>query len=324
MKVRFARVMPLVAVCLLALAAPISAQNYPSRPIRVIISVGAGGTGDIITRAVGEQLHKRLGQPLVIEPRTGGNQTIAGRACAEAAPDGYTICVLSGETLSSNEFVLKKIPYNPEKDFAPITLMFLNPQALVVNGSLGVKTLDQLIAYAKANPGKLSYLAPSLSHYLFFEYLNKKHGTDFVRIPFRGGGEAVSTMLSGAVQVSFFGLANFRQFIENGTMNGLGVDSAERPKTLPQLPTIVEAGYKEPILRQYFAVVAPAKTPPEIIDLLHKHIAAVINEPEFRQKQFIERSLEPVANTPAEFAQYLKDERIVARRVVREFGLEPQ
>ncbi|MEA2978724.1 MAG: hypothetical protein QOF09_547, partial [Alphaproteobacteria bacterium] len=111
MKVRFARVMPLVAVCLWALPAPISAQNYPSRPIRVIISVGAGGTGDIITRAVGEQLHKRLGQPLVIEPRTGGNQTIAGRACAEAAPDGYTICVLSGETLSSNEFVLKKIPY---------------------------------------------------------------------------------------------------------------------------------------------------------------------------------------------------------------------
>jgi hypothetical protein len=199
----------LIAAGVFVLLSQAHAQIYPSRPIRVIISVSAGGTGDIITRAIGEQLSKRLGQPFVLEPRPGGNQTIAGRACAEAAPDGYTVCVLSGETLSSNEFVLKKVPYDPEKDFAPITLLFLNPQALVVNASLGVKTLDELIAYARSHPGTLSYLAPSLSHYLFFEYLNQKHGTDFVRIPFRGGGEAVGAMLSGAVPVSFFGLANF-------------------------------------------------------------------------------------------------------------------
>jgi tripartite-type tricarboxylate transporter receptor subunit TctC len=143
----------LIAAGLFMLMSQVHAQVYPSRPIRVIISVSAGGTGDIITRAIGEQLSKRLGQPFVLEARPGGNQTIAGRACAEAAPDGYTVCVLSGETLSSNEFVLKKVPYDPEKDFAPITLLFLNPQALVVNASLGVKTLDELIAYAKSHPG---------------------------------------------------------------------------------------------------------------------------------------------------------------------------
>jgi tripartite-type tricarboxylate transporter receptor subunit TctC len=321
---RSGRVIWLIAAGLLMLMSQVHAQIYPSRPIRVIISVSAGGTGDIITRAIGEQLSKRLGQPFVLEARPGGNQTIAGRACAEAPPDGYTVCVLSGETLSSNEFVLKKVPYDPQKDFAPITLLFLNPQALVVNASLGVKTLDELIAYAKSHPGTLSYLAPSLSHYLFFEYLNQKYGTDFVRIPFRGGGEAVSSMLSGAVPVSFFGLANFRTFLEAGTMNGLGIDGSERSKLFPEMPTIAEAGYKEPILRQYFAMTAPARTPQRVIDLLQKEIAAIVAEPTFRQKQFIDRSLEPIANTPAEFAQYLKDERVVAKRIVQDAGIEPQ
>ena len=131
-------------------------------------------------------------------------------------------------------------------------------------------------------------------------------------------------MLSGAVPVSFFGLANFRSFLEAGTMNGLGIDSIERSKLFPQLPTMPEAGYKEPILRQYFAMVAPAKTPETVIDLLQKEIAAIVSEPTFRQKQFAERSLEPVASTPAEFARYLKDERIIAKRIVQDAGIEPQ
>jgi tripartite-type tricarboxylate transporter receptor subunit TctC len=319
-----ARWVGLFAACLLWHSPASQAQDYPSRPIRVIISVSAGGTGDIITRAIGEQLHKRLGQPFVLEARPGGNQIIAGRACAEAAPDGYTVCVLSGETLSSNEYLFKKIPYDSQKDFAPVTQMFLNPQALVVNASLGIKTLGELIPYAKAHPGTLSYLAPSLSHYLFFEHLNKKYGTDFVRIPFRGGGEAVTSMLSGSVQVSFFGLTNFRSFLEAGTMNGLAIDSLQRTPLFPNMPTIAEAGYTEPILRQYFAMVAPAKTPQTAIDLLQREIAAIMTEPDFRRKQFIERSLEPVASTPTEFAQYLKDERVAAKRVVKDAGIEPQ
>jgi tripartite-type tricarboxylate transporter receptor subunit TctC len=323
MMLNWMRVACMVATYLV-LASPALAQSYPTRPIRVIISVSAGGTGDIITRAIGEQLHRRLGQPFVLEARPGGNQTIAGRACAEAEPNGYTVCVLSGETLSSNEFLLKKVPYDADKDFAPITLMFFNPQALVTNASLGVKTVDELIAYAKSHPGTLSYLAPSLSHYLFFEHVNRKRGTDFVRIPFRGGGEAVASMLSGAVPVSFFGLANFRTFLEAGTMNGLAIDNLERTKLFPQMPTIAETGYAEPILRQYFALVAPARTPAAVIDLLQREIAAIVAEPTFRQRQFIDRSLEPVANTPAEFAQYLKDERVVARRVVKDAGIEPQ
>ena len=131
-------------------------------------------------------------------------------------------------------------------------------------------------------------------------------------------------MLSGAVPVSFFGLANFRTFLEAGSMNGLGIDSSERSKLFPQMPPIAEAGYKEPILRQYFAMTAPAKTPQKVIDLLQQEIAAIVAEPMFRQKQFIDRSLEPIANTPAEFAQYLKDERVVAKRIVKDAGIEPQ
>jgi tripartite-type tricarboxylate transporter receptor subunit TctC len=192
-------------VAFLAIGSPsiAAAQDYPTRPIRTITSVGAGGTGDIFIRALGQELHRRLGQPLIVEPRTGGNFTIAGRVCAEAAPDGYTICMLTGETLNYNRFLFKQIPYDPDKDFVPITNLFFNTQALVVSAEFGVTTLDELAALAKAKPKTLSYFAPSIPLQLFMENFNKERGTDLVRVPFRGGGEATAGILSGTTPVAF-------------------------------------------------------------------------------------------------------------------------
>jgi tripartite-type tricarboxylate transporter receptor subunit TctC len=303
---------------------PSVAQDYPARPIRAITNVSAGGTADIFIRALGEELHRRLGQPLIVEPRPGGNFIIAGRACAESPPDGYTICVLSGETLNYNQFLYKRLPYDSEKDFAPITNLFFNTQALVANAALNVKNLDELAALAKAKPGTLAYVAPSVPLALFMETFNRERGTDLVRIPFRGGGEAVTGILSGATPVAFFGLANFLSYLRSGTMIGLAVDGAARSPLFPNIPTLAEHGYRDNLTRVYFGLVAPAATPKQIINRLRDEIARIINEPSFREKHLIERALEPIADTPEEFARFLKEDRAVSARVVKEAGLQPQ
>jgi tripartite-type tricarboxylate transporter receptor subunit TctC len=300
------------------------AQEYPARPIRVITNVGSGGTADIFIRALGEELHRRWGEPLIVDPRPGGNFIIAGRACAESPPDGYTVCLLSGETLNYNQFLYKRLPYDPQKDFAPITNLFFNTQALVVNAALNAKSLDELAALARARPKTLAYVAPSLPHALFFEHFNRERGTDLVRVPFRGGGEAVTGILSGATPVAFFGLANFLSYLREATMIGLAMDGAARSPLFPGIPTLAELGYHGNLTRVYFGLVAPAGTPQAITERLRGEIARIMNEPDFRAKQLIERVLEPIADTPGEFARFLNEDRLISERVVKEAGMTPQ
>src|SRR5262245_59942235 len=181
-----------VVVGILAFAPPAGAQLYPSRPIKVIIPASAGGTQDVFMRALGEDLRKRLGQSLVIENRPGGNLNIGARACADAPPDGYTLCMLPNEALVYNKLLFKKIPYDPEKDFAPVTNPFFATQVIVANADLKVKDLGELAALSKAKPNTLSYIAPGLPLWLFMENWKKQAGADMVRVPFRGGGETVN------------------------------------------------------------------------------------------------------------------------------------
>ena len=300
------------------------AQDYPTRPIRVITAVGAGGTADTFLRVLGEEVNRRLGQPFVVEPRPGGNFTIGGRACAEAPADGYTICMLSGETLAYNKFLYKTLAYDPEKDFAPITNFFFTTTALVVNASLNVRTLEELAAVAKARPKTLSFFAPSIPQRLFFERFNREHGTDLVGIPFRGGAEAVAGILSGSTPIAFFGLASFLPHLREGKMNGLLVDSAVRSPLMPNIPTREELGFRDNFTRVYYGLVAPAAMPKPMIDRLHDHIARIINEPEFRKRHLIDRALEPIADTPAQFARFLREDRVAAELIVKEAGIVPQ
>ena len=249
---RFALYVLLPIAALLSQSIPSLAQNYPTRPIRVITVNGPGGTADIFLRALGQELQKRIGQPFVVEPRPGGNFMLGSRACAEAPTDGYTICMLNNEALAYNQFLFKKIPYDPAKDFAPITNLIFFTTALVVNSSLHVKSLDELIALAKAKPKTLAFVAPSMHQRLFFERINKGHGIDLVGVPFKGGGEAVAGILSGATPVAFFGLASFLPYLRDGTMTALAVDSDERSPLVPDVPTLAELGYRENLSRVYY------------------------------------------------------------------------
>ncbi len=300
------------------------AQPYPSRPIRVITVSGAGGTSDIFMRALGHEFQKRTGQPLIIEPRTGGNFTLGARACAEAPKDGYTICVLNNEALSYNQFLYKRIPYDPDKDFAPITNLVFFTTALVTNSSLEVKTLDELAAKAKANPKTLAYVAPSMHQRLFFNRFNRKHGIDIIGVPFRGGSDAVNNILSGATPVAFFGLASFLTYLRNGKMTALAVDSDQRSPLVPNVPTMTEVGYRENLSRVYYGMVAPTGIPKPMVDKLQTEIAAIMAEPDFRKKFLVDRALEPVADTPKAFAEFLRKDRLTSAHNVKEAGLEPR
>src|SRR5262245_21387353 len=190
------------------LAAPSFAQEYPARPIKAVTTTSAGGISDVFMRALGEELHKRWGQPIVVDNRPGGMQNLGARACAEAAPDGYTICILHTEPMAYNQFMLKSMPFDPEKGVQPVANLFHLIQTLVVNAKLNVKTVDELVALSKEKPGTLNYLTASVPLALYMDTLSKERGADWVRVPFKGGGEAVNAVLSGSTPIALIGEGN--------------------------------------------------------------------------------------------------------------------
>jgi len=246
------------------------AQTYPNKPIRIITANSAGGTSDIFVRALGEELQKRLHQAIVIENRSGGGMNIAGRACAEAANDGYTICLLPNETLTLNQFTYKSIPYNPEKDFDPITNAFINTQVMVVSSALNVGSLDELATLSKAKPGALSYSALAIPMQITVENWKKKTGADLVYVPVRGGGDMVTGLLTGTTPVAIVGLPNFIPYIRNGTVKALAVDSDARSPAfrpcgswgLPIWHRSISPSWRRPAYRSRLSICCTTRFPP--------------------------------------------------------------
>jgi tripartite-type tricarboxylate transporter receptor subunit TctC len=298
-----------------------AAQSYPAKPVRVITANSAGGTSDIFVRALGDELQRRWGQPLVVENRSGGAMNIAGRACAEAPNDGYAICILPNEVLTLNQFVYKSIPFDPEKDFEPITNAFINTQVMVVSSALNVGSLPELAALSKAKPGTLSYSALAIPMQITIENWKKKSGADLVHVPTRGGPDIVNGLLTGATPVAIVGLPNFIPYIRDGRVKALAVDSEKRSLLFPDVPTLRELGFPN-LAPVYFGFVAPAGTPKPVIAKLHEDISRIGNEPAFRQKRLIDIGIEPVFDTPEHFGRYLKEQRANSERLIRESGFQ--
>jgi len=313
----------LVTVALLAPISPAVAQDYPNRPIRAIASQGPGGLSDIWMRAVADQMGAALGGTIVVEDRVGAGGTIGARACGESAPDGYTICILPVEAMVINPIINPVTGWDPKKSLTPITKAFYLTQVFAVNASLGVKNFDQLIALTKAKPKTMSYMAPSLSKVAFMEEINKKSGVDFVRVPFKGGGDAVNSMLGGVTPVAIFGIGNLIQFIRNGKILGFAVDGDQRSPLASEIPTFKEVGYKEHLMATFFGIYAPTGTPKPIIDKLNKAIVKVASDPEFQKRNMVARGLAPVLNSPEQFAKELEADRAEGLAVVKASGLYP-
>jgi len=249
---------------------------------------------------------------------------IGGRACAEAPPDGYTICIMPNEVVTYNQYLYKNPGFDAEKSIAPITNLFFLTQMLVVNSSLKVKNLADLAALAKAKPGTLSYSAPAAPLALFLESFNKVHGTDLVRVPFKGGGDAVNGVLSGATPITFLGVGNLVSYLQSGMMTGLVVDSDTRSPLYPDVPTLREIGYGGPVTRSYFAFYAPVSTPNAVTAKIAAEVRQIASDKAFRDKHLIARGLEPVFDTPEAFGRFLAQDRVEALRVVKDAGLQPQ
>jgi tripartite-type tricarboxylate transporter receptor subunit TctC len=303
---------------------PALAQNYPSKPVRVIASSSAGGISDIFIRILGEELHKRWGQPLVVENRPGGQFNIGARACADAAPDGYTICIMPTDVLQYNRFVFKNLSYDLFKDLEPVTVLFHLTQGLVVLSALNVNTLDELAAYAKAHPKTLSYTAAAIPHQLFIENFKQETGADMVRVPFRGGGDAINGMLTGATPVAFFGIGNFISHLQAGTVKGIAVDADKRSPLFPNIPTLKELRQSFEITLADFSLWAPKGTPKELIRKIRDDVAKIASDPAFVDKNLVQRGLVPVLNTPEQFTQYLEAQRVQVEQTAKKAGLQPQ
>ena len=274
-------------------------------------------------RGLADQIGPALGVSVVVEDRTGAGGSIGARACAESPPDGYTICILPGEATVYNPIIEPIAGFDPKTALAPITRAFYLTQVFAVNESLQVKSFADLAAMAKAKPKTLNYMAPSLSEVAFMEAFNKKNGTDIVRVPFKGGGDAVNSMLTGTTQIAIFGIGNLVQFIRNGKIIGLAVDGDARSPLAPEIPTFKELGYKDFILPTFFGIYAPSGTPKPIIDKLNKAIVAAGSKPDFQQRFLISRGLTPVFSAPEQFAKELETDRAEGLAVVKASGLYP-
>jgi tripartite-type tricarboxylate transporter receptor subunit TctC len=316
--------MLLIAGLAIATSVPALAQdNWPTRPVKAITTTSAGGLSDIFMRALGEELHKKWGQPLIIENRPGGAMNTGTRACAEAAADGYTICMTNADAMAYNQFLFKKLPFDL-KALQPITNIFHLIHMLVVNSDLKVKNVDELVALSKERAGTMSYLAPGPPLFLYMETLKKDKGADWVRVPFRGGGEAVNAILSGSTPIALFGEGNVIGSIRGGKMTPLVMMNNIRSPNFPEVPLLEETGYNGPPSRSWYGLFAPAGSPKAILDRIHKDVTEIVSRAEFRDKHLTARSLVSALNTPEQFAEDIKRDTVIAERVVKEAGIEPQ
>jgi len=300
------------------------ADNYPIRPVRVFTTSSAGGISDIFMRALNEKMQPYLGQPLIIENRPGGAGNIAARFCQEAPPDGYTICIINADTMIYNQFLYKQVPFDPKKGLTPIVNLFHLIQVLVVNSSLNVKTVDELVAASKSKPGTLNYLTASIPCVVYMDTLKKERDADWIRVPFKGGGEAVTAILSGTTPIGLFGLGNVQAHLKAGKMTALALVNNIRTPQLPDVPTLADLGYRGAPSQTWYGLFAPSGTPKPIIDRLNAEVRRAFEDKEFVDKFVITRGQVPAINSPEEFAKEIVTDRVDANEVVKLSGMEPQ
>jgi tripartite-type tricarboxylate transporter receptor subunit TctC len=296
----------LAATGLLCLAQNAVAQAYPTRAVKVLVPYAPGGGVDFVSRIVAQQLSEALGQPFVIENKPGGGTNIAAEQVARSAPDGYTLFAASRAN-AVNATLYKKLSFDIEKDFAPISILSDTPNILVVTPSLPAKNLQELIALAKAQPGKLSFASAGTagSTHLAGELFKSMAGVNIVHVPYRGGAPAAVDLISGQVQMYFGTMPSVMNFVRAGKLRAIGVTSLKRAEAEPSYPTLSElglTGYRE---TSWVGFMAPAGTPPAIINRLNAEIVRILNKPEIKNKLRGEGG-EIVGNTPAEFAAFLR------------------
>jgi tripartite-type tricarboxylate transporter receptor subunit TctC len=275
----------LAAVSILLFACAASAQNYPERPVRIINTFPAGGSGDAVIRVVFEKVSAALGQPFVQETRTGAGGSIGTEVVAKAAPDGYTLVLGTASTFGTNSATMAKLPYDAVRDFTPVVMIATTPYLLLVNPSVPAKTAREFVDYAKANPNKLNYgsFGNGSSNQLAYELFKQVAGIEVVHVPYKGGAPLITALLGGEIQSSMDVYATANAHIRSGKFRLLGVASAKRFSLLPETPTLAEQGY--PVEGgTFFAILGPAKMPRNAVDTLNREVNRALQMPDVRQR----------------------------------------
>jgi tripartite-type tricarboxylate transporter receptor subunit TctC len=309
----------LSGVC--AAASLAQAQDWPQRPVKIVVGFGPGSTPDLMARMVAERLQPRLGQSFVVENKAGAGGNIAADVVAKAAPDGYTLGATIPGPLVVNPMTMD-LPYDPKTELAPITIVGTQPSVLIVGAGLGATTLAELIAVLKKSPGKYNYASigiGSISH-LAMEMIAQASGTDVVHVPYKASPEAVQAVVAGEAHMAAMPPLAVVSHAQAGRVRMLAVTTATRWPTLPEVPTFKEAGLPEVQAEAWMALVAPAKTPPAIIERVYREVKAILAQPETRD-QVNKLSFQSVGNSPAEFAAVLRDEEARWAKVVERAGL---
>jgi len=311
-------------VALGALAAlPANAQGYPQRPVRLIVPFPPGGSNDIVGRVIGQHLSERIGKPVVIDNRGGAGGTIGTEIAVRSQPDGYTLLIIS-VAYSYNPSIYK-LPYDPVKAIAPVAMIGSGPNVMVVNPSVPVKSVKDLIAFAKAKPGQLNYATAGIGSFqhLSSELFRIMAGVNIVHIPYKGGGPAMLAVMSGQAQMSIGSLIQTIPHIRSGKFRTLAVGSAKRNPALPDAPTIAESGVPGYDASNWWGIVAPVGVSPAIVKRLNTEVGGILSSPDI-QKWFVAEGAEAVVKSPDEFRKWIVAEMGKWGKVVKEAGIKPE
>jgi len=313
-----------VAVLLVTLASVAAAQSYPTRPVRLIIPFPPGGSNDIVGRMIAAQLGERLGQQMVVDNRGGAGGTIGTELAAKSQADGYTLLLIS-TAYAFNTSIYKKLPYDPAKSFVPVALLGNGPGVLVVNPALPVNSVADLIALAKERPGKLNNASAGIGSFqhLASELFRIQAGIQWLHVPYKGGGPAMMDLMGGQADASVGSLIQMLPHIRSGKLKALGTTGAKRSPVLPDVPTVAEAGVPGYEATNWWGFLAPAGTPPAIVERLHQEVAAVQASAETKRR-FDTEGAEALQMSPAEFGAFIAAETAKWARVVKEAGISAE
>jgi tripartite-type tricarboxylate transporter receptor subunit TctC len=310
------------AISVLPVVNAAQAQDFPNKPIRIIVPYAAGGVVDALARVLAAPMHESTGQPVIVENKPGASGVVGMQACANAAPDGYTFCLTVQDSLSYNPYLFAALPYDAEKDFAPITNLGWTNGLIVANTKSGIGSYKDLVTAAKARPGKLNWgtWGEASQPDILLRAITSHERIDITAIPYKGAGQANPALFSGEVDLTYMGIGNAMQHIESGRLKAIVLTGKQRVASLPGIPTLAELG-ADPGLPGYMAAFAPAKTPKAILDRLHAELAKAAQAPSVQQF-YRNYTLTFVGNTPAEFAEFVKSDRATAARVFQQIGFK--
>ena len=310
-----------VALLLVALASVAAAQSYPTRPVRLIIPFPPGGSNDIVGRMIAAQLGERLGQTMVVDNRGGAGGTIGTELAAKSQADGYTLLLIS-TAYAFNTSIYKKLPYDPVSSFMPVALLGSGPGVLVVNPALPVSSVRELIALAKERPGKLNNASAGIGSFqhLASELFRIQAGIQWLHVPYKGGGPAMMDLIAGQADASVGSLIQMLPHIRSGKLKALGTTGAKRSPVLPDVPTVAEAGVPGYEATNWWGLLAPAGTPPAIVERLHQEVVAVQASAETKRR-FETEGAEALQMSPADFGAFIAAETAKWARVVKEAGI---